>query len=806
MAGLREDVRGAFRRLAANPGSSAAAVLALAVGIGFSTSIYSVADALLFRPLPVPEIERVILIAGREEGAARGHRTIAATDYTDWKSSARSIETLAVSHGFSATLTGVGDPVQIQGAWVTASFFDVMRLQPLMGRVFTSEEETPGRNHSIVLSQILWERQFGSDPNIIGRTIEISGRKVTVCGVMPKGFTFPQPGMFWVPLALDDKAWADSGSFYLRAVGRLKPGATLDEARAEFRALAARIAKQRPDTHTRLSAHVDALREQISGDLTASFTRMTICFVLFLLFIACLNVANLQLAKVLARTREMAVRLAMGASRARLLRQTLAESVLTALIGAACGLLIAVWSLDLIKSNMPPEVERWLPGWSSMGLNGWVLFWTACTAVAAGLVSGIGPALWLSRTPVAANLHESGRSATGSAGRQRLRTILVVTETALALVLLVGASLTVKGFRAIGQLPVSIDPARVLTFRVDLPLTHYTSKSMIVQFQRDLIERLRATPGVVSVGLLSSLPYGSSGNNYSLVTIEGRPAERGPQNITQVQVTGGDLFRTIGVPLVSGSMFTGAEGADTQSVAMVNQTFVRKYFDGQDPVGRRFHLGDGKWKTITGVTGDIVQDFTERSVGPVIYQPYQQSTQGAFDVAIYTAVEPLSLVAAIRQAVYSIDPQQPLSLIRSFRKLIDHSILGIAHAASMFAVVGLVALFLAVLGVYSLMAWSVTERTREIGVRLALGATREEIRWMVLRRGGTIAALSLGLGILGSFGIARLMQGLLFGVSATDPVTFMVMPAVLVCVLTAACLLPAQRATRTDPIAALRHE
>jgi len=806
MAGLRDDVRGALRRLAATPASSVAALLALAVGIGFSTATYSLADALLFRPLPLPGIERVVLIAGREEGAARGFRSISATDYTDWKASARSLESLAVTRSFNATLTGVGDAVQISGAWVTASFFDVVKLQPLLGRVFTSEEETPGRNQSIVLSQILWERQFGSDPNIVGRTLELSGHKVTVCGVMPKGFTYPQPGLFWAPLALDSTTWAEPGNFYLRAIGRLKPGVTVNEARAEFKSLAARIAKQRPDSHTRLSAHVEPLREMISGDLTAGFTRMSICFVLFLLLIACLNVANLQMARILSRTREMAIRTALGAPRWRLMRQVLVENVILSFSGAVCGLLVALWCMDLLKASMPAEVERWLPGWHRIGINGWILFWTAVTAAVSGIVSGLGPALWLSRTPIAVNLHEAGRSATGSAGRQRLRMLLVVTETALALVLLVGASLTVRAFHAIGQLPVSTDPARILTFRVSLPSPRYEEQSRIKLFQSDMLERLRAIPGVESAGTISGLPYGGSGNNYTLVTFEGRPVEHGPKNIAQIQNVGGDPFRTLGIPLVQGELFTGSEGPATQRVVLVNQAFVRKFYSEGNPLGRRLHFGDGKWTTIIGVVGDVMQDFTERTAGPAVYQPYQQFAAGSFDVALRASGDPDALIPAVRQAVYAVDPAQPLSLIRSFRKVIDHSILGIGYAASMFAVLGFVALFLAVLGVYSLMAWSVGERTREIGVRLALGATRAEIRWMVLRRGGLIAVISLALGLAGSFAVSRVMQGLLFGVSATDLATFLGVPFTLASALVVACLIPAQRATRTDPIAALRHE
>lgn len=800
-----DDLRGALRRLWKNPGASAAAVLALGIGIGFTTALYSVADALLLRPLPVPEIDRVMLPAGQTEGDPRSFRSISPADYREWQTSAHSFESLAVSHGWSANLTGAGDPVPLEGSQVTASFFRVLGVQPVLGRAFLPEEETPGKDRSVLLSYNLWQRQFGADPRVLGRAIELSSRKFTVIGVLPKGITFPQPSEFWVPLAPPAEEWSEAGNFYLSAVGRLKPGVSVDTARAELQGIARRMAARYPAHHRKLGARVELLRERISGDLTADYTRLTVCAGLFLLLIACLNVASLQFAHVVARSREMAIRGALGAPRFRLLRQVLTESTVVALIGAVVGLLVATWSLDLMKSSMPPEVERWLPGWQKLGLNGLVLALTTVTAAAAGILSGLGPALWLSRTPILGNLHDSGRSSTGSAARQRLRNLLVGGEIAMATVLLAGAVLMVKGFHQIGQLPVQTDPAQVLTFRVSLPQQRYPLHADVARFQRELLERVAVLPGVRGAAVTSNLPYSGS-MNRSYVTFEGRPDDGQPKAIAQVQNVSAGFFQTLGIPVIGGAGFTGSESAESRKVAVITAAFARRFYGGESPIGHRFHLGDGKWWTVIGVAGDVMHDFTERTPQPLVYLPYIQSGWGSFDFAVQTAGDPMALVPAVRGAVRLIDPAQPLALIRTFRKVINDSILGIGQLAAMLSALAGVALFLAVLGIYSLMAWSVRERTREIGVRIALGAQRGQILGMVLKQGVWIAALSLPLGLAGAVSVARLLGELLFGVSTSDMLAFIGMPLVLALALGAACLAPARRATRTDPLTALRHE
>lgn len=804
---MLNDIRGALRRLRQAPGAALAAILALGLGIGFSSSTYSVADALLYRPLPLPELGRVVAIGGREPSSRFLQMGLSAVDYNAWKNEAHSFQSVGLARGWEAALTGAGDPVNVSGASVSASFFDVMALKPAAGRTFLAEEETPGRDQSVILSDNLWRRQFGSDAGILGREISLSGRKYTVVGIMPAGFTYPQPAEFWTPLALEPAALANDTNFYLRSVARLKPGVSPESASAEVAALGARLAQRYPQSHGRVSMQADELRKVISGQLTAEYMSLTIGASLFVLLIACVNVASLQFSRVLGRSREMAIRGALGASRWRLLRQSLSESLLLAVLGAAAGLTLSAWCLDLLRASMPPEVERWLPAWQRIGLNGWVLFWTTLTTIAAGLVSGIGPAIWLSRAPaLAGSLHEQGRGSTSGRGRQRLRLLLVSAQTALALVMLIAAGLIARTFQSVARVQVSADPRQVLTARIVLPQARYPERGQVVRFQRELLERLGEDPAVARAALTTDLPYSSAGSNRSYVTFERRPAEPGAKLITQVENISEGYFDTLGIDIRQGRGFSGSESETTQLVAVVNQAFARQFFPQGNALGHRFELGDGRYYTITGICADVLHNYVQREAYPTAFLSFRQGGWNGFDLAIRTRGDSTLAIPALRQALRQTDPLQPASLVVPYSKMISDNTLGIGYVASMISVMAGVALFLALIGLYSQIAWSVGERTREIGVRLALGATRSGILLMVLRQGATILALGLLLGAPLSWFGARALAGVLFGVSSSDALTFTAIPAALILAATAACLLPARRATRTDPLTALRHE
>ncbi len=805
MSGLREDLRIAWRHLIGRPAATSAAIAALALGIGFSTANYSVADALLFHPLPIPEIGRVLVVGMRSESNPKDFRSVPASDYFLWASSARTVSAVAADRLWYSTLTGAGEPLQVTGARVTASFFDVMRIRPSLGRFFGVREEAPGDDNSVVLSHRFWVRQFAADPGIVGHSVELNGRKFTVVGVLPQGFNYPRAADFLVPLALTPEARADAASFYLKVSARLRDGASIEQAREEFSSFARSAAVQYPDSHSRVTTRVVPLRERASGEHAAGYTRIMIAAVLFLLLIACLNVANLQLARIVSRSREMAVRAALGASRLRIARQVLVEGLMLSAAGAGLGVLLAAWVLDFIRASMPPEVERFLPGWRQLGLNPLVLFYTVLTALAAGVFSSLAPVFWLNRISVAGSLHEAGRASTATLSRQRLRTGLVVLESVLAVVLLIGAGLMARSFQAIGAVSVAFDPDQALTFRLALPEARYPGAAAAARFQQALLENLQTLPGVRRAAVVTNLP-GSGSNNSSFITVEGRPAERGPGTLSQTQSVSSGYFQAFGLRLLEGRFFTPSDGPDSAPVAVVSQAFARHFFPAGSPLGRRVHLGDGRWITIIGVASDILHDYTERFPTPLVYRPNSQFTWNSFDVILDAPGDASTLAPAAREAVYAVDPVQPIHQLRTYQKLLSDNLFGIAYVAANLTVLGAVALFMSMLGVYSVMAFVVGERTREFGVRLALGAARANLLWMVMRSGLAIAGVSLALGLPAAYAVVRLLQGFIYGISPFDPATFLGMPATLAVALVSACLLPAWRACRTDPLVALRNE
>jgi putative ABC transport system permease protein len=501
----------------------------------------------------------------------------------------------------------------------------------------------------------------------------------------------------------------------------------------------------------------------------------------------------------------MAIRAALGASRLRISRQILVESLLLSAVGALLGVLLAAWSLDAIRAAMPAEIERFLPGWRQFGINRTVLFWTALTAVAAGVLSAVAPVFWLNRMALAGSLHESGRSSTGGVLRQRLRSSLVVFETALSLVLLIGACLMVRSFDAIGSLDAAIDPRHALTFRLSLPEARYPGSAAAARFQADLLANLQRLPGVQDAAFVSNLPASGS-SNASFVTVEGRPAERGPGSISQAQSVSPSYFHTLGLRLLDGRFLTPSDSSEAPQVAVVSQAFARHFYPSSSPLGRRVQLGDGNWITIVGVAADLLHDYSDRAPLPVLYRPSAQFTWNTFDAIVTTSGDPAALAPAVRRAVRSVDPAQPLYLVRSYHKLIRDNAFGIGYVAANLAALGAVALFLSTIGVYSVMAFIVGERTREFGVRLALGARRSDLLWLVLRKGLVIAFVSLALGLPAAWAVVRLLRGLLYGVSPYDLTAFLGVPLALAATLAAASLLPAARASRTDPLTALRNE
>jgi len=807
---LPHSLRYAFRMLGKNPGVTAVAVLALAFGIGANTAIYSLADVLLFRPLALPDLDRVVTVIGSAKSNMKVFDRISPADFVDFRRDTRTIEHLAGATELSLNLTGSGEPERLSGARVTSDFFEGLGAQPVLGRIFLPAEDAPGQNRVAILSYGLWTGRFASDPNILTHIVQLEGQSYRVVGVMPKDFSYPPATDVWIPMAMDAREHNIRSAGILLVVGRLKNGASTSQARAELEALSARLAEQFPESHRNFAARVELLREYASGNLVADFTLMLLGSVAFVLLIACSNVANLQFARVSLRSKEMAIRSALGAGRFRLLRQFLTESALLGILGGALGLAFAYWGLDLMRPAIPPEVQRQLPGWTHLGVNSHVLLFTLAAAILSGIIAGIVPAWIASRADLNETLKESARGSSTGTGRARLRSVLVVGQIVLALVLLVGAGLIAKGSRLVSDPAPNLDPARALAMRLALTGTKYTKPPDIAAFEQRLLDSLRPLPGVTSAAVITSLPYGGSVVSAS-ITIEGRDArDLGGQPGAVNERISPDYFRTMHLPIREGHDFTNGDGPDTQRVAIISRGLAVRYYPGENPIGKRLKIGlpsePGDWLTVVGIVGDIRQNPFDKNFRPVVYRPFQQSSARNFDVLIRSKGDPKAISAAARAQVAAIDPDQPVFQLKTLEELFNDQLSGFRFLAVLMMVFGAIALFLSSIGVYAVMAYSVSERTHEIGVRMALGARESDVLWMIVRRGFVLTITGLLIGLPATLALTRLLANILFGVNEYDPPTFAVGLIVLAGAALLACYIPARRAAAVDPMITLRTE
>ncbi len=810
MGFLKQDIWYAVRGLKTHPGYAIAVAVALALGIGLNTAIFSVVDVLMFRPLLLEDMDRLVQVDFANRNRPTDISSATAKDYYEWCETASSFDRISAFDNWDAALTGAGEPESVRAYRVTWEFFETLGVRPALGRGFREEEDAPGKHRVAVLSHELWERRYAADPGMLGRTIELDGGAFEVIGLAPRQLRYPPPADLWVPLALTPEEREDRNNFWIRQVARLKQGVPLEQGQAEMRAVADRTSRQFPDTHKNLIIRVDPLRMSVSGILTSRYSELLLYAVGFVLLIACLNVASLQIARISGRARELTIRTALGASRWRLLRIVLAESVFLAVAGAALGLVFAQWSVFLIKAGMPPEVEQHLPGWSRMAVDGRALGFTVLVALCAGVASGLIPAVLASRINIQDGLRQSSRGNTASRGRQRLRSILSAAEIVLALVLLVGAGLMVQGFQAGTEISPGLRPAELLTFRVSLPEARFPDGTERREFHRRTLERLESLPGVESVGLVNALPY--SGSNWgSTVTLEDRMAEGPSGSIVMAnQVVNPDYFVTMRIRFIEGRGFDPSDIEGRPEVAIVNESFARRQFPAGTALGKRLKFGfpDSQegWVEIVGVVSDVHLNFTDRAVRPTLYRPHRQVPLSRADYALRAAANPAPLATAVRRAVAEVDPQQPVYNLRTMEKLIRDNLLGNLYVASFMSVFGVLALILALMGVYSIMAQSVIERTGEIGVRMALGARSGDVLWMVLRRGLAVTGIGLVLGLVLSVPLAQAVSSLIFGVSPFDPTIYGVVLSLFMATGAAACLIPARRAACTDPAQVLRCE
>jgi putative ABC transport system permease protein len=783
-----------------NPGFAVIAVIALALGIGANAAIFSVVNAVLLRSLPYDDPDRLIVL--RENKIPQFPEfSVSPGNFLDWQKQNTVFEKLAAIRGFSYNLVGTGEPERLRGARISAGLFEMLGVKPAQGRTFLAEEDQPGRDSVVILSNSLWQRRFGADPNILGRALTLNASTYTVIGVMPPDFQFPdRETELFTPVAFDAKQAEQHGAHYISVVGRLKPGVGLEQAQTEMSAIAARLSQQYPDSNAGWGVSLFRMQEYESRDIKQALL-VLLGAVALVLLIACANVANLLLARATARAREIAIRTALGASRWRVIRQLLTESILLALVGGGLGLLLAVWGMDLLLALAPEDLPRVKNG----ALDARVLGFTILITLLTGIVFGLVPALQSSRPNLNETLKEGGRGTTG--GHHRVRGALVVTEVALAMMLLIGAGLLIRSFYRLQQVDPGFNPKNALAVTVSLPAKKYAEEEQQAAFFTQLIEKVSGLPGVVAVGATQSLPI--QGDYVLGFNIQGRPPDApGEEPSTNYYAVSPDYFKAMGIPLLRGRLFTERDKKDTPRVAIINETMAKKFFPGEDPIGKGINVTNGpeRFREIVGIVADVKQYGLDRPTTAQTYEPYLQTPFSGMTLIVRTEGNPTALNAGVRGQVLSIDKDQPVSRSRTLEEVIAESVAKQRFAMMLLGIFAVVALILAAVGLYGVMSYSVTQRTHEIGIRMALGAQQKDVLKLVVGQGMILALIGVGVGLLASLALTSVMRTLLFGITATDPLTFLAIPLLLAVVALAASLMPARRAMKVDPMIALRYE
>jgi putative ABC transport system permease protein len=801
----------AARALKKSPAFSLVALLVLALGIGGSTAIFSVVNAVLLRPLPYAEPER--LVRFWESNPARGWPEFAASapNFVDWRRQQSVCEQLAAYELTTLNFTGSGEPERVAALSVTANFFSVLGVLPAHGRAFLPEEEQSGRNRVAIVSDGLWRRRFGADPNLIGRQIQLTGETYRVVAVMPPAFQLTQGTELWVPLTLDPTAQpgrANRSSHSLSAIGRLKPGVSLAEAQASMATITRQLEQQYPESNAGWGVRLATFYDWIVPEHIRRSMLVLFAAVGFVLLISCANVANLLLARASSRQVEMAIRAAMGASRWRVIRLVLTESLLLSMLGALLGSLLAFWCTNLIKASTALNIPRL----NETRLDVQVLGFTVLIALLTGLIFGLAPAWQASKVALGETLKSGGRSGSGGT-RQRLLGALVVAEVALALVLLAGAGLMIRSFTYLQNVPLGFAPSQLTTMRLTLPATTYGQGAPRVNFFEQLLQGLRAVPDVIDASAITALPLAGGGPWVEEVTLEGRDTSSGgtplPASVNAVMP---HYFRTMGIPLLAGRDFTeqdrGAFWLGGAPLTMVvNETFARRYWPNEDPLGKRFRIGDNRnpFGTVIGMVGDVRSLSLDQEARPAFYVSYGHYSLPALTVVVRTSAPPAPMLAALRAQVHALDRDLPVYNLSSMEQIISNAGGQPRFQALLLGLSSAVALLLAAIGVFGVMAYTVTQRTHEIGVRMALGARTRDILQHVLGQGMKLVLIGGTLGLGGAIVAARALDSILFGVSPGDPLTFAAATVLLALIGFAACWIPTQRATKVDPLVALRH-
>ena len=806
---VRQDVTFALRMLRRQPGFAVVAILALALGIGANTAIFSVVDAVLWRALPFTRAGEIMALGEARPREGRVNGPVAPADFFDWRRVSQSFTAMAAYSETALNLTGSGEPERLRGLAVSPGFLPALGLTPVAGRDFVLDEERVGRHRVVLLTDALWRRRFGRDASIVGRSVMFNGNPYEVIGVLPARFWWPTRPDLLVPLALDDHDRTLRGAHFVNVVGRRQPGISFEQAREEMAVIGRRLSAAFPLENANHTTSVQPLRDALVGDTRTALLTLLGAVALVLL-LACANVATLLVARATTRQKELAIRMAVGGARRRLVQQMLTESLVLAMAGGAVGLLLALWSIAGLRRILPAQFAM-LPGIDQLGLDARILVSALLVSVVTGLVFGVPPALVASDHRSGAMLSDAARGTSVGARGRRLRSTLVVAELALSLMLLVGAGLLMTSFRNITDVAPGFRPAQLVTMRLSLPAIRYADQAAAVGFYQSLFDRLRSAPGIERVAATSAPPFSGLNGRLNL-EVENReiestfPVRAHPRSVSP------DYFQTMGIPLVRGRVFTDRDSAAAPAVAIINQSAVRRYWPGLNPLGERVSLGDPRrWREIVGIIGDIKHEGLDAEAEPEVYMPIQQefialgtALVRGLSVVVRASGDVAAVAPVLRSAVAAVDEQQPVGTIQPMDDLIAQSVAPRRFNLLLLSVFAFVAVVLTAVGLYGVMAYLVAQRTREIGVRMALGATPSSVLGLVLRQVGSMTAAGILIGLAGAYLFARYLTSLLFQVSASDPGVYAAVSLLLGAVAFLAIVIPCSRATRVDPLTALR--
>lgn len=812
MHALWYDVRYGIRTLRNDPRFTVVAAFMLALGIGATTTIYSAVNALLLRPFSFPDVERIVAISETQPHAGMVSGLISPANVLDITRANTTLEAVAVVSGLSANLTEGDRPERLYGARVSPNFFSVLGIRPSIGNTFTPESEQPGNDAVMIISQGLWLRRFGGDAKIVGRTVSLNDRSYTIVGVMPADFAYPRGGVdLWTPFTYDGQTSRNRQWRYLEVIARLKPSLTIEQAQAEMAGVAEQLAVQHPDANRGRGLRVARLSDE-ETEGPRPYLLIGLGAMAFILLLACANVANLSLLRAAGRGKEAALRAALGASPTRIVRGLLVESLLLALLGGSLGLLFSLGALYWLRAQMLPDLAKHIIGWSNIGIDWNVFGFTVLVSLFTGILFGLVPALQASKIDLAEAMKEAGRGHTGGTGRSVMRSALVVLEVALSLVLLIGGGLMIRSFVKLLNADLGFNPDRLLTLQIDLPFLKYPDAQQRRNFHSQLLEHIRSLPGVVAAGSVSVIPLGYGQADTGLI-IEGEVAPApGREPRADIEAASPDYFNTMSIPLLQGRQFSERDAPNAPPVIIVNRTLAREFFGDKNPLGARLRMtGEARPYEIVGVVGDVKQrsfagGFSGRPERTV-YVPYTQRAQHMMAMVVRSSTDdPGRLAPAVQREVQGLDKTLPTFNVRTMRDVVSEAMFPQRVSSFLFAGFAFIALALASVGIYTVISYSVTGRTHEFGVRLALGAQSRDIIRLVIGRGLIMICVGLAIGLAGALAVTRLMGSVLYGVSTTDLPTFVVVPLLLGIIALAACYIPARRATRVNPMVMLRRE